>query len=356
MRNIEVKVGAPDFNWDIYSNGYNGKSLAINYDVEVSNKKDKVFSHESYAQSMYKQYFNSNSTFNPKDVIKGAVQEVVDIRVSNGSEILVDTNGGCTLCIDLNKEKKYIHHFGINEVEDFIASINNPVNKKIIMDTIPMIKILNEGRASLWEGHIASLEDEFRNEISNPQNAYYATITSSNKGGYIVDINGITCFMPGSMAAAGIIADFESMIGRVVPVMIVNYIDGAGFVVSYKKYLSKVLPYKINKELEIDQRVICNVTGISKNGIYLIFNDINNEPVFTGLLHRDEMTPLFEMDFDNNEIKKGDTIPAFIHSIYIDGEKIRIVLGDTDMSNYDYIIKKDKLEKNKKNNNGKHRY
>ena len=179
----------------------------------------------------------------------------------------------------------------------------------------------------------SKIEYEFMEQIKHPENincAYNAKIESINGGGFLVNILGVQCFLPGSLAAAGILTDFESMLGKTVPVIVVNYIEKSNcFVVSYKKYLEMILPKKIETELEIGQEVLTKVTGASKNGLFCQFKDKNNEWIFSGLAHRSVMSADFEKRFDDREFRVGDEMRMFIANILEKDGQYRIVLTDS---------------------------
>ena len=45
-----------DFDWTPYEDGWNGKSLRSNKRIKLTNKFDKVFCHETYAQDVYNMF------------------------------------------------------------------------------------------------------------------------------------------------------------------------------------------------------------------------------------------------------------------------------------------------------------
>lgn len=338
------------FDWSLYENGYNGKNLIPNPKVKISSlDKVIVYSHEHYAQDLLNKYFVSNAPITPKDAVEGAMMRVTSIRPSDKSSIIVDTDGGGSFKIDLNKERDLVKFYGMDKVEDFANVVaSSKENADALMENIPFIKVLSKDRVSLWASHIQSIADQLDTELKNKKSTTYfnGKIIGSNNGGYIVDIGGLHCFMPGSMAAAGVITDFDSLIGKDVQVMVINYVNGMGYVVSYKKYLSMVMPKMVADELSIDMKVNTKVTGLSKNGVFVSFNNKNDEPVFSGLIHRDNMSPHMEDLFDEGNFMVGDMLYAYIHNIVMDGDKIRIILGDTSLEDPCFADKRAKLVKN----------
>ena len=327
--------GNDNFDWSLYEQGYRGgNTLVVNPSVKVNNKKDKVYCHEAYAQNLYDMFVHnikSGSVAEAKDMIRGSIHNVTNISVVSDREILVDTVAGASAIVDLTKEHQYLETIGVSHYSQLIELLKNSnTYKQSLLNSGVVGKVVNGGRISLWEGHLSKIEKEFMDQINNTASpcAYYAQVKEINGGGYIVDIMGVQCFMPGSLAAAGILTDFNALLGKEIPVMIVNYIPKSGFIVSYKKYLNAILPKKIEDELSVGMEVYTRVTGTSKNGIFIQFKDKEGEWLFSGLIHRSVMSKDFEKRFDNREFRNGDEFKAFIHNIVeVDG-KWRIIVGD----------------------------
>lgn len=326
-----------NFDWSLYDDGYvGGTSLTVNTTVKT-NGKDKVYCHEAYAQELYDMYeawFNGRDVTAPKDNLKGTVYVLNDIRPVSDHEVSVDTGSGMSAVIDLNKEKEYLNTLGCSSPKSFVRALKEAEGfKESVIANGLAGKVVDNGRVSLWEGHLSKIEYEFMEQIKHPENincAYNAKIESINGGGFLVNILGVQCFLPGSLAAAGILTDFESMLGKTVPVIVVNYIDKSNcFVVSYKKYLEMILPKKIENELEVGQEVSTKVTGASKNGLFCQFKDKNGEWIFSGLAHRSVMSVEFEKRFDDREFRIGDEMHMYIANILEKDGQYRIVLTDS---------------------------
>lgn len=324
----------PDFDWSLYENGYTGgDTLTVNKSIKT-NGKDKVFCHESYAQELYdmmEAHF-SGQKIGPKDQLRDSVHEVSDIRAASDHEVVVDSPNGASARIDLNKEIAYIRSLGYSNVKDFVDDVR--ARKEQIMNEVGntmAVKVLDKNRVSLWEGKLAKIKAEFAEELQNgPRFAYYGTITGINNGGYTCNVNGVDCFLPGSLASSGPITDFDALIGKKLHVCVVNYSHLTNnYVVSHKKFLELELPGRVEKELAVGQAVSVKVTGCSKNGVFCAIEDKNGEFVFPSLMHRSTMSRDAEIDFDNRQYLVGDQFHAFIHRITW-GEKgqFRIVIGD----------------------------
>jgi ribosomal protein S1 len=131
-------------------------------------------------------------------------------------------------------------------------------------------------------------------------------IEEVNKGGFLVDLSGIKCFLPGSLAAANRITDFESYIGKELHVMIEGYVENKDiFIVSYKKYLNKIMESKI-QELDLTKKYKGYVTGTSDFGVFVEW-----EEIYTGLIHKTE----FDDENNISSIHPGDEIEFYVKEI-----------------------------------------
>lgn len=266
-----------------------------------------------------------------KDLKENSVVRASAIAKVSDHEIRIDTNSGSSYIIDMNKEKEFINAFTTGDVtvEHFVENIfAQPELGQTLLNNGILAKQLKGGRLSLWDGHLARIESEFSQQLKHPTFAYKAHVLEANNGGYIVDIQGIRCFMPGSLAAAGIIEDFSSLVGKDIPVMIENYVNNLGFVVSYKKYLNTILPHKIETELFIGQAIKGKVTGACEYGVFIQFPDADGEWVFSGLVHTSTMSKDFAKKFNARKFNNGDMLDLYINNIMIKGNKQRVILSD----------------------------
>lgn len=110
------------------------------------------------------------------------------------------------------------------------------------------------------------------------------------------------------------------IIGKEIIVMIEDFIpEMNSFIVSHKKYIEYVLPTKI-KELDKEKKYIGTITGTSRYGIFIEF-----EEIFTGLLHTSKMKSITLGDFKDKLFKSGDQISFYINEITKDN---RIILTE----------------------------
>lgn len=331
LPSVVTECGNPDFNWSLYDNGFNGVSLTVNHNVKCLSNKEHVYSHEPYAQDLYHMYMEKNpGIIQQKDIIVGTTYTVCDMTPVSSHEIQVYMDNGMNEVIDLIKEHTFIHDYvGCSTIDQFMENFD-AYKEALLKNNDIKVKVVENGRLSIAEGLRSRIEQEFVKEIRDNEGkyAYNATIKEINGGGYIVDVMGLKCFLPGSLAAAGIITDFESLMGKTIPVMPINYMPKSGFVVSYKKYLNAILPTKIENELYVGQHISVKVTGTSKNGIFVTFKDKNDEYVFNGLVHRSVMSYDFENEFNRHAFNINDEFWAYINAINKTDDGYRIVLSD----------------------------
>lgn len=309
------------FDWDLYEDGYNGNKLIPNRSINGNDDKNKCFSREPYAQKLFDLYTHQDSEIIRKDLKKGDIVRITDIFNIKNELIDVELMGGLSVTIDLSREKKFIQIYGYNTAKQFTDAIRDDNNRKIflreginahIIESTPSVKI------SLWQGYLKSIRDEFMDQIENPTKAYVAKIIEANRGGFFVEVQGIEAFMPGSLAAPNKILDFQSYIGKEITVMVEDFLrEMNSFIVSHKKYLAHVLPSKI-QELDLNAQYTGLVTGTSKYGIFIEFNEL-----FTGLLHTSKMDEETKKSFIAREYKPETEIDFYIAEITKDN---RIIL------------------------------
>jgi len=294
-----------DFNWEVE----NGRKP--NTKLKRIPNGSKIYCHEPYAQELldaYNNYFEGvpESMSLSKDLDEGNVYPCKIVSISE-TEALAQTTTGQTIYIDLKKEKKDAEKLRITGISF------NPGD-------VLQAKIRKSGgvyTGSVVEYYIHSLRVELFEQIKKESSAYRIKIESINKGGYIVDVQGIKCFLPGSLAAANKITDFDSYIGKKFYVMIDGYVQAKDiFVVSYKKYIQKIMDQKI-QELDLTKKYKGHVTGTSAFGVFVEWEDI-----FTGLIHKTE--------FENQIVDgfhPGDEIEFYIKEVK-DDNRLTLTFGE----------------------------
>ena len=282
----------------------------------------KIYCEEEYAQDLYDKMMGIEIV--PKDLKQGDVLGVKDFRILKNDEVEIVCDNLDSLYFSLSKERKFFELWGQDE-HSFVDWVQTGEHRVHLEErkTYVVVEDVNNRRGSLYQAHLRTILYEFRNQILKPTMAYVAKVIGKNQGGFMVEVQGIKAFMPGSLAAANKIMDFDSYIGKEVFVMIEDYLQASGmFVVSYKKYLDHILPSKL-ADLERNQLLVGTVTGSSKFGIFAEFDEI-----FTGLLHSAEMNMITLEKFNNREIRPGDKIEVWLKDI----KENKLILTEMDPS------------------------
>jgi small subunit ribosomal protein S1 len=160
--------------------------------------------------------------------------------------------------------------------------------------------------------------NEILNSIGDKSIKFSGKIIELINGGYWVDILGIKCFMPGSLAGLNKLWDFESLVGKTLNVIPISYSDEKNtIIVSHREYLSTLIPEAIgelNKNIKNQLNGI--VTGTFKAGVFAEFNQC-----LTGLIPSTELDEETLERFNKNEIKPGELIQFWTKEI-ISNKKI----------------------------------
>jgi predicted RNA-binding protein with RPS1 domain len=301
----------------------------------------KIFNNQPYALDYFEKVFLGSEP-ESKEPRVGESRRIVGISGVNEKEIQVTLSGFIDATIDVRSEKHFLGLLNVTAGE-LIEWLSEPENREsflsngytVIVETIkPYVK------ASISKGHTLKIKNEFFEQISKPSSAYYGKIKEKNGGGFIINVQGVDGFLPGSLAATNIVRDFDSMIGKEIPVMVEDYLkDSDTFVFSYKKYVNYIISTKID-DLDLEKKYTGTVTGAAKYGIFVEF-----EEFFTGLIHTSKMTPEFSARFSKGELKPGNVVEFWIKEITNDK---KIILTDEDPS-----IRRNELEEFKKDNLGK---
>ena len=347
------------FDWTPYEDGWNGKSLKVSTKIKA-NKGDKVYCHGPYAQDLYYKYAGIKVE-GCKDLTKNALVKVDNIEVVNDTTLMATINGGSNnVIIDLNKEQKFIdwlNNFCSGDLnkDNMAIALRNEEFKQQVIDLGLSAKITagDIEKASIWDGHVEAITREMREQVTKNTRAYMATIMSTNKGGFVVDImNTVSAFMPGSMAAANRVTDFEGMVGTKFEVMVESYDPNFGFVVSRKKYLKTMLPVKIQElenilDKDKDTVFTGHVTGTTPFGVFVEIDEF-----ITGMLHKTLVRDDTREAMRNNSIAAGTEVKVYIHKIekskarengkFVD--RYRVILSDVPSDERDAVIARREAE------------
>ena len=176
-----------------------------------------------------------------------------------------------------------------------------------------MVKIVSEKNergfivGSVTEGTRQAIFAELHKAVEDGKTAYVGTVTQMiPNGGYIVNIQGIDCFMPGSLAGANKLSNFESIIGTDLYVVPVSFsVEKGTVVVSHRKYLQALVPSEIEKLKNDSGETVYagTVTGSAKFGVFVEFNSC-----LTGMIHVNDLNEEWSEKQAKGLIQPGDEI------------------------------------------------
>lgn len=284
------------------------------------NNTGTVFCKEAYAEDLYNlylQYDNIN-----KDVKRGEILQITKFVPKNSSEVTAHTVSGLSFTINLKKEKTFLKLMQTDEAS-FIEWITEVDTTEYLKENAHHLYVEDEEefKGSLLKAHKETFAKTLKSQINNPTSAYVAKITSKNQGGFFAEIHGVKCFMPGSLAAANKIVNFGEYVGKELNVMIEDYLEPSDlFIISYKKYVDYILPSRL-ESLEKNKQMTGIVTGSSKHGVFIEF-----EELFTGLLHTSEMSEANLTKYNTRGFRPGDSITAWLKEI----KDNKLILSDND--------------------------
>lgn len=322
---IEVKEQAPEteqsfydengeFMWDAYEATCPSKTRKPNPHIKTK-KGDRVYSRESYAQELYDlmEDMNRQNPILPL-ITEGSIYEGKIFAVSQ-EFISVDIGYRELIYVKYDKETTAVK--ALQPGEETAVLITSNKNNTHVLGSISggvRHKVFLDLRAGVEEGNTAWV-GTVKNMIEN--------------GGYIVEVQGVECFMPGSLAGINKLHDFESIIGTEIYVVPVSFSPDRGtLVVSHRKYLQALIPTEI-QSIKDNEGVeyTGNVTGTARYGVFVEFNKC-----LTGMIHINDLDDATSGLFKSRDIKPGDAIAFKVKDI-VSNTKITLTQKDNIVSN-----------------------
>lgn len=299
-----------EFDWDAYQ--ATCPTHVRNPNPHIKTKKgDKVYSREPYAQELYDIMEGYNSQVKP-EVFPGEIHEGVIYSIDR-QWITVDIGYRELVYVKFSKESELVQGSSVGE------------------ETAVLITEVKGNLAGTITGGIKHKTfSDLREGIEDGNTAWIGTVKNMiENGGYLVEVQGINCFMPGSLAGINKLSDFSSIIGEELYVVPVSFSPDRGtIVVSHRKYLQALIPGEISKLKEtIEDNQAGKVTGTAKYGVFVEFNKC-----LTGMIHHNDLDEETLTKFRAREIKPGDDITFKVKDI-ISNNKITLTQKDVSHNN-----------------------
>jgi ribosomal protein S1 len=301
--------GILGFDWDAHSADCPTNFRKPNVHVKTPSNV-KIYSREPYAQELFDlmHQFQLGST---------EVFNVVVGENHTGTVYSVDQEWAS---IDIgHREMVYIDMSRESQVSKNKLIPGEKIDVEIVADRGSNSRGFIVG--SVEAGIKAAALKEMLKSAEEGNTAYIGTVTGMiPNGGYFVNVQGIDCFMPGSLAGINKLANFESVLNTQMYVVPMSYSPERGTViVSHRKYLQALIPGKV-EELKntMGETKTGNVTGSAKYGVFVEFDGC-----LTGMIHANDLNPEFAKKHKAREINPGDEITFIVKEIITD-EKITL--------------------------------
>ena len=300
-------------------------------DIPV-HKGEKIMCHEPYVLDALKMYAGSCT-----DEVLDAIYQYEKVGKFK------DVREGSIYRYD---EKKSTAEIDLSQKHSVAVEIN--ANEKVnVGDKIDVVVTKSVGRltadASSKTAQIERLRQELVKEIQTPTSAYSGTVKeivyngANVFNGFIVDIKGVRCFMPGTESDVVPLNNFNELLGKELYVMPVNQIKES-IIVSHKEYLNTLKPSVLDRLINLDKGSVVTgvVSSIKHFGAFILID----ECVAT-LLSVSEMNEVTEAKFKAGQLKVGDSIDFYIDSI--NDEKVIITQTVSKTEGWDKL--KETIEK-----------
>lgn len=261
--------------------------------------KDDIYSVEERAD-LEKEYTSTLTEIIDKQVLDGTVVTITD------REVVVDINFKSDGIISFN-EFKYNLELKVGDTVEVLVEKQEDKNGQLV---------LSHRRARVlraWEKVNDALET---GEVVNGQ------ISSRTKGGMIVDVFGIECFLPGSQIDVKPIRDYDDYVGKKMEFKIVKVNEAfRNVVVSHKALIEADLAIQtkdIMSKLEKGQVLEGTVKNITSYGVFVDLGGID------GLIHITDLS-WGRISHPEEIVSLDETINVVI--LEFDEAKSRIQLG-----------------------------
>lgn len=302
------------------------------------NGHQKILCKEPYVLDLMKMYdasFNSDdinviSSYDSssyKGICTGVVNSfndnVADISLSKKHSTIIDLSSKNTSSI---KDEM--------EIGKAIEVVVTKHDGKIIAD------------AASKSAQLERLRIELIKQIETPTSAYVGVVKdivfNSSKvfNGFIVDVSGLKCFMPGSESDVVPLEDYNTLIGQSMYVMPVAKVKDS-IVVSHKEFLNTKKGDVLYNLENTDKASLTEgiVSSIKPFGVFILIDEC-----VPTLLSVSEMNEETENKFKNGEIKVGESIKFYVESVVND----RVTVTQTNSKSEGWNNLKEAVDKDNK--------
>lgn len=269
-------------------------------------KGQKIFCHNPYvidAMKMYDKYCGEDVMDNIMSYEGGNFR---DVRVGVVSSFSADKE---IATIELSAKHSVSVDYN-SKTEDL------ELGKKIDV-VVSKTKGKITGDATSKTAQLERVKQELIRQVDSPSYAYAGIIkdiifnAANAFNGFVVEVSGVKCFMPGSESDVVPLNDYNELVGQTRYVMPIAA-SKESIVVSHKEYLNTLKSKVLDSLIETNSTELVEgvVSSVKKFGVFIIIGKC--VPTLLSVSEMDEDT---ETKFKNGEIKVDDTIKFYVESV-----------------------------------------
>lgn len=300
IESLMTKKVWTDADWETYESESFGKRRINKKIKHAPGDTSKVFYNGPDAQKIYDLYMGSLSNLKEPKTGDVVLATVLSVNEEKQNAILY-VNWREDAILDLKRElPEYLQNIRVGNQIEVIIETKGP--------NVPI--------TASYSKNIQALKRNEVFEAIGKNVAYSGKVEELIHGGYFINIDGVRCFMPGSLGGMNKLVNFESLLGQIIYVVPINYSREKDYiVVSHREYLKALVPQEVEK-LIVGQQYSGFVTGTSRHGVFVEFNGC-----LTGLIAKSDLDETNLEEYNSGRIKPGDAIDFFLKDV-IDDTKI----------------------------------
>ena len=269
-------------------------------------KGQKIYCHEPYVLDALKMYD------------KYCCEDVIDNIASYEGSSFRDVREGVVSSFSKDKETATIELSGKHSI---LVDYNSKNEELELGKKIDVVVSKSKGRitgdATSKTAQLERVKQELIRQVDSPSYAYVGVVedvifnAANSFNGFVVNVSGVKCFMPGSESDVVPLNDYNELVGQTRYVMPISA-TSESIVVSHKEYLNTLKVSVINNLIDIKSTDLVEgvVSSVKKFGVFIIIE--NCVPTLLSVSEMDEET---ETKFKNEEINVGDVIKFYVESV-----------------------------------------
>lgn len=221
------------------------------------------------------------------------------------------------------------------------VGIDTRVDNVVVGNKIDVVVSRKKGHitvdASSKSAQMERLKQELIKQIQNPTSAFGGTIkeivynAQNTFNGYIVDVSGLKCFMPGTESDVVPLNDYTTMIGTSMYVMPVAESKDS-IVVSHKEFLNTLKPRTIENLINTPKNTLVTgkISSVKHFGVFILIDEC-----VPTLLSASEMNDETEKKFKEGKFVIGEDINFYIDNI--SGDRVTVTQTVSKSEGWDYL-------------------